>query len=1058
MATNETNNGQDRRPSPYAYYRRLRPEYFSDTIVKYEVPLTQELFDLQLNLLSTKKMQSEFENFVVGITKRVITPNIKPQTGPDGGGDGKVDAETFEVSDDISDKWHSTEETAHGKEYWAFAISCKKTWRTKIKSDIEKIVATNRGYTKALFFTNQYVKSSTRAEVEEELTKEYNIIVKIFDANALSKWVFHDGCIDIALSTLGFSDTYKQKYVSVGPNDKKRKEILLQIEQNILRHVEGLDTQYIDELHDACILSRGLERPRKEIEGRFERAIRECKSHGSQQQLFNIIYDLAWTCYFWFEDCEATYQHYLTLKDMIDEDCNVTRAEKITNTLTNLINASRAEEFSHELIKSEIDYIKKLKLELDTNPFKKSSALFLAIYIQEQRLIERMINGESIDEELKSIKPLLIESASHLEISMESQFKVIEMLSKYVEDNEIFEQLVDELAEIVADKRSKAEAAKVRLSRANDHIDKHRWSSAIKQLGFCVYAFEQEECMTELIRSSGLMGIALSNLGLLYSAEAYLVKAASFLVQDFYHSGLVSHLLVSVLHELCGIELKLGRIIMYFNWYELLSVISINGQFNEEDSYKSYCSQEDGAWTCRFAVSDLKNPSIAKLPDILERLGMFSSSEYLKYVLGYPEDVDPNYLSVFEDIANSSKLKEQPVHEHFYDKLNISTSGATYAKTTVNNFTITINYENDPKVQRIAELFLASIESFMATSEMFEIVAVHNQITINITHTENDSELIYNQVTNDYEFRLNLHTFNENVWWQCFVNYLVHMLTKNAMTQEPIETMIENKQNGERLMDRISVLQRTEMALINLLGNEYKYRIEDWSRESDKLYTYKGKAEAFDVKTYSNTQQNKIKTYTINSNINLWDDAGWRGCSFVFDQQSRTPAIFGLAFLNFERGREIIAEWKSDYNVTIYIIKGIDSKHPTWYRVCVAPSLPEKEESTDRYCTLMCRKHTMTPNTNHNLKMFESKYRRFRGCWLMAFAINEDNSFMMPETFEGAFRFHNVEIREAYLIDPSDPAQIALDSDDEPYIPNEHKTNAPILQVLDNLKKKLKNK
>ena len=71
--------------------------------------------------------------------------------------------------------------------------------------------------------------------------------------------------------------------------------------------------------------------------------------------------------------------------------------------------------------------------------------------------------------------------------------------------------------------------------------------------------------MTELIRSSGLMGIALSNLGLLYSAEAYLVKAASFLVQDFYHSGLVSHLLVSVLHELCGIELKLGRIIMYFN-------------------------------------------------------------------------------------------------------------------------------------------------------------------------------------------------------------------------------------------------------------------------------------------------------------------------------------------------------------------------------------------------------------------------------------------------------------------------------------------------------------
>ena len=46
------NNNQSEMPSPYAYYKKLRPEYFSDTIVKYEVPLTQELFNLQLKLLS----------------------------------------------------------------------------------------------------------------------------------------------------------------------------------------------------------------------------------------------------------------------------------------------------------------------------------------------------------------------------------------------------------------------------------------------------------------------------------------------------------------------------------------------------------------------------------------------------------------------------------------------------------------------------------------------------------------------------------------------------------------------------------------------------------------------------------------------------------------------------------------------------------------------------------------------------------------------------------------------------------------------------------------------
>lgn len=233
------------------------------------------------------------------------------------GGDGKVDAETYEVSNDISDKWYSVEDTANGKEYWAFAISCKKQWKPKLISDVAKIVATNRGYTKALFFSNQYVKSSTRANVEEDISKQYGIVVKVYDANVLSKWVFQDGGIEIALSTLGFSDEYKQKTEIVGPNDKVRREKLTRIEQSILRHVEGLDTQYVDDLHEACILSRGLGESRTTIEGLFQRAIRECNKHGSQQQLYNIVYDHAWTSFFWFDDVDATYNDYLVLKSLI---------------------------------------------------------------------------------------------------------------------------------------------------------------------------------------------------------------------------------------------------------------------------------------------------------------------------------------------------------------------------------------------------------------------------------------------------------------------------------------------------------------------------------------------------------------------------------------------------------------------------------------------------------------------------------------------------------------------------------------------------------------------
>ena len=52
-----------------------------------------------------------------------------------------------------------------------------------------------------------------------------------------------------------------------------------------------------------------------ETEGRFNRALREAKVHGTSIQIFNIIYNHAWTSFFWFHDVEATYSDYLKLKD-----------------------------------------------------------------------------------------------------------------------------------------------------------------------------------------------------------------------------------------------------------------------------------------------------------------------------------------------------------------------------------------------------------------------------------------------------------------------------------------------------------------------------------------------------------------------------------------------------------------------------------------------------------------------------------------------------------------------------------------------------------------------
>ena len=73
--------------------------------------------------------------------------------------------------------------------------------------------------------------------------------------------------------------------------------------------------------------------------------------------MYNIVYEHAWTSFFWYEDIEAVRCDYNTLKSFLEELCNVTRIEKFTNILNNLVNSAKAGIICKDFIKSEINYI-----------------------------------------------------------------------------------------------------------------------------------------------------------------------------------------------------------------------------------------------------------------------------------------------------------------------------------------------------------------------------------------------------------------------------------------------------------------------------------------------------------------------------------------------------------------------------------------------------------------------------------------------------------------------------------------------------------------------------
>ncbi|QYZ68899.1 hypothetical protein [Neotabrizicola shimadae] len=124
--------------SPSRYMRARHPDLFSDSVSEVAYEVGREVLSYHLETFTNQKDEAAFESFAQRLCEKFIAPNIRPQTGPVGGGDGKTDAETFPVSREISARWFVRDnDKAGGRK--AFAFSAKKTWRSKIKSDVAAI-------------------------------------------------------------------------------------------------------------------------------------------------------------------------------------------------------------------------------------------------------------------------------------------------------------------------------------------------------------------------------------------------------------------------------------------------------------------------------------------------------------------------------------------------------------------------------------------------------------------------------------------------------------------------------------------------------------------------------------------------------------------------------------------------------------------------------------------------------------------------------------------------------------------------------------------------------
>jgi len=485
------------KPTPSTFMRQLRPENYSDTTERTSYLLDAAVFGHHLDTITSRNQTHDFEIFCRKLCERAICRNLRPQTGPDGGGDSKADSETLPVSDEIIALTYVGEPNA-GKEKWAFAFSAKEKWLAKARSDVDGIAKMERNYKRIIFVTSRYAKAKVRAALEDELTKKHGIEVTIHDRSWIIQQVIEFDRKDIAYNYLHVGQEIVDAS-NLGPADYSRTRQLEAIEKSFLDpdSFSGMERQGVTESLLAAKLSRSLERPRPETDGRFQRAIRLGDAHGTYRQKLEARYEALWTVVWWFDDYNELNLNYDAFEVLVIDSDHAINLEFLSNLLQMLYNAVAHSDFGRE--RCDLDArAARLKTRLEAvsaNKERPANGLWARTLLLLGRLNAAMLarDADGIVPIWPEFSEILAQARGLGEFETTRLVNLIEAAGNAAGNDPAYNSLIEEVADFVSERTGEAEGALVLLKRAqkldfDDHFE------MIRLLGKAAPAYQEGVC------------------------------------------------------------------------------------------------------------------------------------------------------------------------------------------------------------------------------------------------------------------------------------------------------------------------------------------------------------------------------------------------------------------------------------------------------------------------------------------------------------------------------------------------------------------------------------
>ena len=1008
-------------PKPSKYMRQLRPELYSDSASRTSHRLKPEILSHHLDTITERNQTHDFEIFCRKLCERTICPNLRPATGPEGGGDSKADTETIPVADEIANLQYVVGQANGGRERWAFAFSAKRKWAEKVRSDVEGIVATGRGYQKVFFVTSRAARAKDRARLEDELSREHDVQVTILDRAWIIDEVVDKNRRDLAFNFLGIGEEATES--ELGPADYSRSQQLADIERelNDPTAFEGMAMHRATEALVAAKLSRSLGLPRTDVEGRFLRAVRVADDGGTRRQKLEARYELLWTAFWWFDDIEAVVAGYDQFEAEVLGDDNAKNLEFLCNLAQLLFNAVFRNGWPRK--KAQLDgRVARLKARLEQmakEPERPNNALQARTSLLIVRVNEAMVNDAAV--ELPSLWPefsdVLVKAEGLGEFDGSQLVKMIQVFGEVAGNDRGYRDLVDQAAEFVGKRTSEGEGALILLRRAKQLADAEQSMEMIRLLGKAGRRLGKKEYAEQFIEAMSLLAIAYRSAGLLWAARTAFTTAVASLFIEGDETGDVSATIFPTLMIGAWVAVELRHFPEALEAIQIARGCLSSLPFSDESAK---AAQErlrdlDGVLACQIInLGETDLEELRTAPDILEGLQLFVSRTALLYALGYEDLLRSDGSIPAEESASDvaqlfQTLADQPAADAVWRPTVFNAGSRQTLSTSVLGVRVDVVHDTTDTSITVAEAAVGVIEAFFATAYEIEAAA----------HIERFSVRIVEANVAKHEVSIDADRTGLTVQWPRSLvpgpasSYDDHheMLLEVAGAVFSCTCHVNNPNDAlSRLLENDAAIDRVAMVGSVCLSRSRIFggvsRLATWDRHSPERYDVlptrprivrsanamrRGESRKR-VEDWSSARPavHDHRDMRVRSviDVHLWDRAKWIGAAYG-DMGLDEPPWFGLMFTDadagmriFERWRERFGEVDEDEEIYIGIVRKFSPEHPPHYGMIVTSKL----QNDERLSMVASRTHIMHPENDVNLSRFLTAYRR-SGAFLLMPAI-----------------------------------------------------------------------